>query len=1138
MIHPLLALMTAGLVAINQYIPLNQNTYIRYVDNIKELKQEDIFPAAHQSCNYLISSFIDVGLKKVFGNIVGESFGNMLKKELNKDNFLDNFAVNMLLSETYAKQLKSYNLKPQEAISFIQKLCGQDFSLLNFTPQETQAVFNFIKSEIHVLNPNDFKKIPRVPFFGSIPLKDRNKDSLGTLYTNSRAWVNYNELSNHLVLSLIAAEDQNFFLHDGVDINAVARIAKQFTENGSGGAGGSTLSMQLLKNFYFNNRSSNIEFLNKGRVKTVLRKVREWYWAKEFERSFQSIDKISGKKKILEHYFNLFDFGHQIHGVHQASRVYFSKTTQNLSLGEAAYIVTLFKGPYLYSNPKNYKQYTQPRRNNYVLNQVADVCSNIAIQAKHTAIIFKNLCKDEAQAIDSAYIQRAKQSPLPVWSKIKQQTQDFLIPLHRQAKQWLNKISFEDSPIVKELSLQTSIDKNLQKLVFKITKEYLDKEDKKRNTLSQVKPARNDKGGKAKISITHLPSSVKQKLDELIKPLQTQDTRWLYSLRLSPHPQSNSLNEDLIKDFFKNSLKQWAITQNIQKIKNMLNQTNTQAGHLTFIKLTQTEIFFLTLNQFIKEVKLPKKDPVIEALSPLKLKNQLFKNALLELYKNRSREYLEPALYLSPKTGELQEDLQGILIDKNLKSVKLSPSSQQALLQNVSYQPGDFFWLRLKDDSSYSLESEKLQAAVIVLDSHSGDILANFDGYNPKNSFFYRSSQSKRQPGSTIKPFTYLYALDKKNFQPHSVLNNSSASFNISNTQVYKPKNFSNQYTGDLSLFKSFVHSQNIATANLILNPLWGPDWRSNLNELNQFFEDIELYPYDKTTLYPSVILGSKEITLSRLAGRFSVFANGQFMVKPIMFKQISNYKDETLYYFSNEINSLKWDKKHSLLQLQTLLLSAANIGTSARLNSFVNRLAGGKYRDLCYNNLLGPKHQSCLGGKTGTSNNNQDLWFIGFSKNFIIGIWMGYDVPKPIGSQSSALTLPLFENIIEQGLKYLPPLAPVLSSWEIPPGLEKRKVSGALACSDTISSTYDWIYAENTSPINQCLPPPQCTCKEFIKEETNPNVIKKTKGYTLDIFYKNNFFNNNGFYKTLKQCEEVKKNYINSVTKEPVCPL
>ena len=1142
MLNPLLSLLTAGLLAINQYIPLDHDKQLRYVHDVQNLKKEDIFPAANQSCQYLISSFIEVGLQQVLGGIASQSFGDLLKEELNQEDFLDK-ALNALMSEPYSTQIQKYGLKPKEAISFIKRLCDEKFSPLNFSPQESQAVFDFIQSEIHVLKPQDFKKIPLMPFFGSVPLTDRKQQDLGSLYTDSRRWLNYNEMSNHLILSLVSAEDQSFFDHDGVDTNAVARLAKQITNNGTQTGGGSTLTMQLLKNFYFNKMSSNIDILKKSRGATILRKVREWYWAKTFEQALQAGgNKISGKKRILEHYLNLFHFGYQIQGVHQASEVYFSKKTQELSLADSAYIVALFKGPYLYSKPENYARYTRPRRDDYILNQVGEICSktlNHQLDSQNAEVekIFKKLCKDGKKSIDASYIETEKSSPLPLWEEPPSLVEEFLIPIHRQAKKWLNQASFKDSDYIKELSLQSTIDKDLQKILFEITRDYLDEQDQQRNLLSQVQPARNDKGKKAQISIEDMPAPLKRKLDQLLQPLQTANTRIIYSFRLSPNPNSNSLDTSSIRNFLNSHFSSSKIDEIIKDIQKNLLQTNTEAGDVTFIKLAKSQITLLKLDKILQELSLPMSDPIVSLLSAVNIKQELFKTALVNLFRNRSRDYLEPALYLG----------QGVLIDKNLNKLALTIASKQHLLQNTSYQSGDFFWLRETENQTYSLQREKLQAAVVILDSHSGEVLASFDGYKTDNSFFYRSNQSKRQPGSTIKAFTYLYALgNKTDFHPQTLLNNEFASITVSPTQIYEPKNFSRQFDDQLALFKAFIHSQNIATINLIQHPFWGPSWQYNLNELNRFFEDTGLYPQTESTdpLYPSVILGSKEITLTQLTGAFSWFANSRFIATPYMFKKISNYKDQDLYYVVNEMHTPYLEKPHSLFQMQTLLLSSSNIGTSARLNAFVYRLENGKYRDWCYNDLLQTHHQSCLGGKTGTSNDNQDLWFIGFSKNFVIGIWIGYDVPESVNSQSSQLTLPLFEKIVERGLQYLPALAPIISPQDQALSLEKRQVYGNKACSNRTAEKPHWIYVEKDSPENQCIDPldknNQCLCQEALSREKDSkgNIIKESKGYTLDIFYKNKLYENNGFYESLQECESSKPRYVNSVTQEQVCPL
>ena len=1156
--HPILALLTAGLLSIHQYIPVDNTKYIKYFDDVRQLEAVNVFSAANQSCLYLKSVFINVGLEQTLGeSLLNNSFGNILREELQEDSVFQS-VVDILKSSAYSSKLKSYNLDVETAIQFFNSLCREDFSPVDFSSFERQAVLDIIKNEINILSPADLNSLGSFFYFGSIPVLSRKGQVLASLNTNYRKWISYNEIPNHLILALLATEDRRFFIHNGADEIAISRMAKMIIGH-ERITGGSTLTMQLLKNMYFSNRSSKKPLFKTDKGALLLRKVREWRWAKPFEKYFyRESAPLSSKKKILEYYFNLIGFGNGIQGAEQASQIYFSKPVQDLSLAEAAYIVTLLKAPQRYSNPSNYDNYTKGRRDDYVLNRIAGLCSEIhrsqfLTDKKEIKSLMQNLCKDGEQKIDSRYIESEKKTKLPLWEPPEfLDTDDSVIPIKRQIREVLNTIKFQSSNSSKELTVHTTIDENLQKILFQVMKGYLDEHDQTQDQLTHVKPIKDSAGRKMLI----LPEDNKfltYTVEGFLSSFERKKRKWLYNIRLNPNPSfdSNSFQVDSAKEFFKgfSLLSNQDIENVIRDIQNELLKRSGQVGSILFVELKPDHFSIFTLDQMLDKLRLKREESkssvnrinqLEETLSVRKIQEKLYKNALSRIYNLRSRDYLEPVLYLG-------ED---VVINRSFKKVSLSPADYQQIKR---YKSGDFFWTK-KQEGAYKLQGEKLQASALIMNSNTGEILAGFDGYNLKNNYFYRSTQAKRQIGSLIKPFVYLYALDRESFDLQTILNNHSVVIPVSRSQNYIPKNISNKYLGPLAFIQAFIHSQNIATVSLIQDPNWGDGhWRDNLNELMIFFKSAGLYKNYNRSLYPSLLLGSKEETLSQIVSSFSLFANGLYSANPYFIKQIKNYKDSVMYK-SNVYNYVPYLKrKDSLFQIRSVLLQTANTGTIGQLNNFVYNLEEGKYRDVCYNNLLSAKHQACFGGKTGTSDNGEDIWFVGFSKNFVIGLWMGYDVRSPIG-WSSAKLASVFQSIVEQGIDYLPPIKPVMNSLDKPYNLEKRQVFGSRACSRLVGdneSSYV-IYTDRDSPDNPCndeeyfsqnKPDPEedngnCQCLKAKEVEVNPigQEINEVLGYALDITYQGQLYKNQGFYQTLAECESDKSSYVAEESGIRVC--
>ncbi len=1150
-------LFISALFSIHQYLPEDDPQYKKYFTDVRTATAEDIFPAAHETCRYLISVFVDAGLEVTMGSSGNSFLSQTLTGILGGDQALDSM-LGILKTEKFANNFKEHKIDPVEVRESIKNICSTNFSPLSFKTSDRQEIYDFIQKEINVLSDVHLNSLGDFNYFGSVNIFDRSGENIGTLDAVPRSWVPYEQMSRSLTLALLATEDEDFFEHRGVDSKAIARILKDLLA-GESASGGSTITMQLLKNMYFLNGplSNDYPELNSGSFSTLLRKVREWYWAWPYEKEHAEVmGDLSAKKYVLEMYFNLVEFGPRIQGVEQASYVFFSKPSLDLDLAEAAFITTLLKAPSRYSNPDNYVEYSEPRRNDYILTRAGAICEQVHNTSKNSysslklADTYLNMCIVGGEKIDTSFIELEKQQSMPYW--LKPSTSPISTPLilvRNQVSDWIGRHNFDPEKKPKEISIQTTIDQNLQNIVFESVRKKLDEYDEDRNRLDRVSPAKDDTGRTALFRSTDIDLSINSRLRSYTNSNSNTDIRYFYSIKY--RRQNNISNQTL--DFIEISNFLVSLDKSETQIVEINNQIaadlieqSRQVGVVSIIEITKNSAKVISFENFVNEkmnLKPDEKNNLITEFERTKLRDRIIGNALDRLYRNRPRAFMT--------VGVISEN--GNLINKDLNEVRI-PESHRNRISNKNYTFGDFFWLKPESSEDpnglHYLDTPKLQAAVVVMDSNTGEVLANFGGYDPTTSSFNRSRDAVRQAGSTLKPWIYFYALNK-GFNPQDTINNKYVRFeregikcrvtanNPEGNCYYVPGNYSSGLNGNIAFFQSLANSQNIGTYSLIQNPIWGPTWQENLKDLQNFFLQVGLY--SDVSPEVTVILGSKDISIEKLTSSFSFFANGKHIANPQFIKYITDYKGETLYDFQSSFTDVPRQKNESIFQIQTMMAETTNSGTAGKINKWVKELSEGKYNQTCYNDVIGSDKQTCFGGKTGTSNDAKDVWFIGFTKNFVIGTWIGYDDPQSIGSQSTGggLALPIFQEIVAQGEAYLPKIEPFITPDMVPNNLERRTVYGTRACSNGSgesfviysafdSSSVDCYSGNPPAPLTQSteqqpaenLPTPEltdnfqnrCECVQF-----------SNGGYGVNIFYDSQNISNQIFYDDLRQCERLK---------------
>jgi penicillin-binding protein 1A len=322
-----------------------------------------------------------------------------------------------------------------------------------------------------------------------------------------------------------------------------------------------------------------------------------------------------------------------------------------------------------------------------------------------------------------------------------------------------------------------------------------------------------------------------------------------------------------------------------------------------------------------------------------------------------------------------------------------------------------------------------LNGAVVSIESQTGKILALVGGIDYKKSMFNRAVQSKRQPGSAVKPFLYQTALNEG-------LNPASQLIDISRTYDYKvggvskkwqPKNYGGNFKGFVNLRESLVYSRNLSTVNLVTD-----------TGIGIMYKGLESYGFKDLPADLSITLGSMSVTLLELSEYYSVFANKGIQVKPYIIEQITNNKGETLT-FGPETKKINEPEQTYLIT--SILKDVVDRGTAKRA-----KVSGIE-----------------LAGKTGTTNRNIDAWFCGYSPSIQTIVWFGNDNNTPMRRSETGgkIAAPVFSYFNK---KYL----------EIHPEIEKYFVKPSKVYSSKINGKIEYYTDISPLPEIEIIIPPE----------------------------------------------------------------
>jgi len=321
---------------------------------------------------------------------------------------------------------------------------------------------------------------------------------------------------------------------------------------------------------------------------------------------------------------------------------------------------------------------------------------------------------------------------------------------------------------------------------------------------------------------------------------------------------------------------------------------------------------------------------------------------------------------------------------------------------------GDIIYVKKIDDKIFSLKQiPKINGGIVVMDPYTGRVLALSGGFSFKKSEFNRATQALRQPGSAFKPFVYALALEN-DYTPSSLILDAPIVLDQGeDLKMWKPENYGKKFYGPSTLRVGLEKSRNLMTVRIAQD--------LGIEKITNFSKDLNIYDNPEELL--SISLGSAETTLLKLTSAYSAFVNGGKLVNPILIDRIQDSEGKTIFNNSkrkcvncDQISYLGQDYPIIKNDYKKVFSPQTAYQMTSILEGVVHRGTAKKLRDLKLN----------IAGKTGTTNKNTDTWFVGFTSNLLIGVYVGSDNPTSLGKYEtgSKTALPIFKEFVKKAIR------------------------------------------------------------------------------------------------------------------------
>lgn len=345
---------------------------------------------------------------------------------------------------------------------------------------------------------------------------------------------------------------------------------------------------------------------------------------------------------------------------------------------------------------------------------------------------------------------------------------------------------------------------------------------------------------------------------------------------------------------------------------------------------------------------------------------------------------------------------------KNMTWIRPDIKAKITDSQNPFLKTNDAVWVRQLSDQTWGLtQIPAAEGAFVALNPNNGAILAISGGFDFQHSKYNRAIQSKRQPGSGFKPFIYTAALEN-GFTPASIINDAPIVIeDPSQENDWRPENYSRKYLGPTSLRVALRESINLVSIRL-------------LQEIGipAAIETAMRFGFEKEQLPPtmSLALGSGYASPLRMAAAYSVFANGGYLIKPYLIERIEDHAGTTLFQANPETVCKQCPTNDNNLakQPRRVISEKTHFLMNSLLRDVVQQGTATQAKQLGRNDLA---------GKTGTTNDQRDAWFNGFTPDIVASAWVGFDNSQPLGKGETGgkAALPMWIEFMKTALEDIP---------------------------------------------------------------------------------------------------------------------
>ena len=755
-----------------------------------------------------------------------------------------------------------------------------------------------------------------------------------------RTPLTYAEIPPQFINALLASEDDGFFEHHGIDLKGLARAAFELIRTGRKKSGGSTITMQVAKNYYLSSE------------KTFARKFTEILLALKIEQSLS-------KQDILELYINKIYLGKRAYGIEAAAQVYYGKSIKELNLAQLAMIAGLPQAPSA-ANPVNNPRRALDRRN-YVLARM------------------RTLEMISAEEFDQA-------ARAPVTARYHGATSEVVAPYVAEMVRREMVERYGDEAYTLGYNVYTTVDTNRQLAANRALQTGLLKYDR-------------DHG---------------YRLPKPMAPINTLD------VAENPELEPWLSKADKAYDIdWPETLEQWDSILRDQDDMGLISPA------------------------IVRSVE----------------------NDGAWIYQNNSERWLP---------------FSGMLWAKPYVNVNIIGSEPEKPADLLS--AGQRIWVEEGQDGLILAQVPEAEGSIVSLRPNDGAIQALVGGFSLGNNKFNRVIQADRQPGSAFKPFIYSAAL-ANGFTPASIINDAPVVFEDASLEnTWRPQNNSGKFYGPTRLRQALYKSQNLVSIRILKQV--GPSRAVNYIEPFGF-------PRSKLNADLSLALGASAVTPMELATGYCVLANGGYAVDPYLISRIEDSNGNILFTATPRTVCRECEKPQSGTaeeqlsaseleqQLQQQLnpeaenINAATAETQEEALPLAPRVMDERTHFLMISMLkdvvrLGTGKRALalnrddLAGKTGTTNDQKDAWFSGFSPDLVTTVWIGFDQPKTLGRWAfgSNTALPIWVDYMGSALNGVPE-----HPFEQPEGIVSVRIdpeTGLLATPGQSNAIFEYFKEED----------------------------------------------------------------------------